>query len=352
MSSIHALLRRVRQPGPLVAVSVAYIALVSAVMIWRGISVSPDYLLLILVPVALLSGRFFSFLRDWVPFVALFLGYEALRGVAPKLGIKPQVASMVHIERAIFLGRDPSEVLQRHFGSLHWLVITCTVIYFCHFVFPIAVGMVLWLVDRVQFLRFVTALLAMSFAAFIVFLLLPTAPPWFANNVGALPGVHDLVNGALPSAVSPYYQWLNPDATAAWPSLHSAYPTLGALALWSVYRRSIFITLPWCLAMWFSVVFLGEHYAIDVMGGIAFAVVSWTVLMLVVVPHVRALQVSPAAVTVTGAAADGPPASGGAVEGTGEARPRDAQPHEELKPVDSAPEQPGPLPHRAPRAGA
>jgi hypothetical protein len=65
-------------------VSLLYLLLVSGVMIWRGVSVSPDYLLLILVPVALLSGRFLRFLRDWVPFIALFLGYEAVRGIAPK----------------------------------------------------------------------------------------------------------------------------------------------------------------------------------------------------------------------------------------------------------------------------
>ena len=165
----------------------------------------PDYLLLILVPVALLSGRAFAFLRDWVPFVALFLGYEALSGVAPKLSIRPQVGSMVHIERALFAGRDPSEVLQRHFGGLHWLVIAYRHL-LLHFLFPIAVGMVLWLVDRAQFLRFTVALLAMSFAAFIFFLLLPTAPPWYAHDLGLLPGVHDLVHGTLPSAVSPYFQ--------------------------------------------------------------------------------------------------------------------------------------------------
>jgi hypothetical protein len=87
MSRIRASLGYVRRPGPLIAVSLAYMLLVSAVMIWRGISVSPDYLLLILVPVALLSGRFLRFLRDWVPFIALFLGYEAVRGIAPKSGI-------------------------------------------------------------------------------------------------------------------------------------------------------------------------------------------------------------------------------------------------------------------------
>src|ERR1022692_4509532 len=133
MPTVHRMIQRARRPGPLVAVSVAYLALVSGIMIWRGISVSPDYLLLLMVPVALLSGRFFAFLRDWVPFVALFLGYEALSGVAPKLGIKPQVGSMVHIERELFAGRDPSAVLQRHFGALHWLAMRWTVLFFCLF---------------------------------------------------------------------------------------------------------------------------------------------------------------------------------------------------------------------------
>jgi PAP2 superfamily len=303
--SFHGVLRRVRRPGPLVAISVVYLALVSGVMIWRGISVSPDYLLLILVPVALLSGRLVAFLRDWVPFVALFLGYEALRGVAPKLGIRPQVASMVHIEKAVFSGRVPSEVLQRHLGGVHALVVAATVIYFCHFLFPVAVGMVLWLTDRAQFLRFIGALLAMSFAAFIVFLLLPTAPPWYAHNLGLLPGVHDLVSGTLPSAVSPYYQWLNPDAVAAWPSLHSAYPALGALALWRVSRRSALVTVPWCCAMWFSVVFLGEHYAIDVLGGIAFALASWALMIYIIAPHIATFQTKPAATTPGNPATDG-----------------------------------------------
>jgi len=211
---------------------------------------------------------------------------------------------MVHIERELFAGRDPSEVLQRHFGGLHWLVIACTVIYFCHFLFPIAVGMALWLVDRTQFLRFTMALLAMSFAAFIFFLLLPAAPPWYAHDLGLLPGVRDLVHGALPSAVSPYFQRLDADPVAAFPSLHAAYPTLGALALWQVSRRTALVMVPWCLAVWFSVVFLGQHYVIDVTGGIILAVATWAVMTYVVTPRVRALRDRPVAVTaVPGAGA-------------------------------------------------
>ena len=335
MPAVHTMVRRVRRPGPLVALSLAYLVLVSGVMIWRGISVSPDYLLVILVPVAVLSGRAFVFLRDWVPFVALFLGYEALSGVAPRLGIKPQVGSMVHIERELFAGRDPSEVLQRHFGGLHWLVIACTVIYFCHFLFPVAVGMVLWMVDRIKFLRFVVALLGMSFAAFIFFLLLPTAPPWYAHNEGFLPGVHDLVSGTLPSAVSPYFQRLDADKVAAFPSLHAAYPALGALALWQASRRTALVMVPWCLAVWFSVIFLGEHYAIDVAGGITLAAAAWAAMTYVVTPRVRALRNRPVA---------GPAdAMAGAGEGIG---------GEQEDPGGETPVQPEELPGRAPGARA
>ena len=292
MSRIHASLGYVRRPGPLVAVSLAYLLLVSGVMIWRGISVSPDYLLLILVPIALLSGRLLGFLRDWVPFIALFLGYEAVRGIAPKSGIPVHYRFIISVDKALFGGTDPSRWLQAHLGSLRWLAIACTVVYFCHFVIPITVGMVLWLVDRVQFLRFVVALLAMSFAAFVVFLLVPVAPPWLADKHHLLPGVHSLI--ALPSAVSPYYNWLNPDAAAAFPSLHAAYPLLAALALWPVTRRGAALAFIWCAAVWFSVVYLGQHYVTDVIGGIVFAVGTWLVITQLVVPFAPALQHQPA----------------------------------------------------------
>jgi membrane-associated phospholipid phosphatase len=292
MSRIRALLGYVRRPAPLVLVSLVYLLLVSGVMIWRGISVSPDYLLLILVPVALLSGRFLGFLRDWVPFIALFLGYEAVRDVSPKSGIPVHYRYVIRVDRALFGGTDPSQWLQAHLGSLRWLAVACTVVYFCHFIIPIAVGMVLWLVDRVQFLRFVIALLAMSFAAFVVFLLVPVAPPWLADKHHLLPGVHSLI--ALPSAVSPFYNWLDPDTAAAFPSLHAAYPLLAALALWPVARRGAALALVWCAAVWFSVVYLGQHYVTDVLGGIVFALGTWLVMTQFLVPAVPSLQHRPA----------------------------------------------------------
>jgi membrane-associated phospholipid phosphatase len=290
---VSQVIRHVRRPGPLVAISLAYLLAAAGIMIWRGISVSPDYLLFLLIPVALLSGRFLGFLRDWVPFVVIFLGWEAMRGVAPKTGFAPHVSDLAHIETALFGGHLPTAVLQQalNVGTLgRVLSYAATVVYFCHFVFPLAVGMVLWLVDRVQFVRFTTALMGMALVAFVIFLLVPTAPPWYAEQQGVISGFTKIIGTTLPSSVSPYYHGLNPNPVAAFPSLHAAFPFLGFLALLRVYPRGAWVAFAWCIAVWFSVVFLGEHYVVDDIGGVVLAGLSWLVMMRVAVPRVAVLR--------------------------------------------------------------
>ena len=58
-------------------------------------------------------------------------------------------------------------------------------------------------------------------------MLVPTAPPWYAAQHGYLPGVTDLISSSLPSYISPYYHMINPNPTAAFPSLHAGFPLLG-----------------------------------------------------------------------------------------------------------------------------
>ena len=273
---------------PLLALSLLYVALTSAFMIWRGISVSPDYLLVLLLPVAIASGRFWRFLGDWVPFIVIFLGWEAMRGIAPKTGIPPHVQDLAQFEERLFGGHVPSAVLQSWLANPPGRVVAyaATVVYFSHFVFPIAVAMSLWLVDRRQFLRFTPALMGMCFAAFAIFVLAPTAPPWYAEADGAISGVHKIIATTLPSAISPYYSALNPNPVAAFPSLHAAFPFLGFLAVRETFsRRAAILVLAWCLAVWFSVVYLGEHYVVDVISGVALAAFAWWVLNHAVAPH-------------------------------------------------------------------
>lgn len=276
----------------MVWVSLVYVLTVSGIMIWRGISVSPDYLLALFIPIAVLSGRLVRFLRDWVPFIVIFLAWEAMRGLAAKDGIAPHVGDLANVETTLFFGHLPTAWLQSLVSgsALHVMAVIGTVVYFCHFAIPLLVGLVIWLRDRTQFLRFTATLMGMALIAFVFYLLLPSAPPWYAKQQGYLSGFQKLIDGTIPSEVSGFYKDLNPNQTAAFPSLHAAFPFLCFLALRRLYRRASWLMLGWSVVVWFSVVFLGEHYVIDVLAGIALASISWLVMMRVAVPRILVLR--------------------------------------------------------------
>jgi len=48
-----------------------------------------------------------------VPFIALFLGYEAVRGIAPKSGIKVHYEFVIRADRALFAATTPASGYRR-----------------------------------------------------------------------------------------------------------------------------------------------------------------------------------------------------------------------------------------------
>ncbi len=67
----------------------------------------------------------------------------------------------------------------------------------------------------------------------------------------------------------------NPNRIAAMPSLHAAYPTLVFLFTLAHWRRLAPFMLLYCLGLWFSIVYMGEHYVIDAIAGVVYAIVSF-----------------------------------------------------------------------------
>jgi membrane-associated phospholipid phosphatase len=260
---------------------IGYLAAVVILMLSRNVSITPDRLFIFLLFAALIVGRLKTFLRDWVPFLALLLAYEMMRGFADNhFGV--HVGLLVSAERTLFAGYLPTEVLQGLFykaGTIGLQDILATIIYFLHFPLPLAAAFFLWLKSRQQYYRFVAALLVLSFAGFITFLLFPAAPPWYAAQEG-LVSVTKITNLAVDHLgwtwnLSYYYSHLNPNPVAAIPSLHAAYPTLVLLALRRYSKRLFWFFLPYPLAVWLSTIYLGEHYAIDAIAGALYAFAAY-----------------------------------------------------------------------------
>ena len=62
--------------------------------------------------------------------------------------------------------------------------------------------------------------------------------------------------------------------TMGMPSLHVGMPFLVMCLLAQALPRTLWLTIPWFLLNWASTVFLGWHYAVDGVGGIAIALVA------------------------------------------------------------------------------
>lgn len=275
-----------------------YLGLIFGVMLWRGISIEPQWVVLALLLVAVALGRGRAFLTDWLPFLVLFFGYEIMRGFAGKAGFP--VHDVSGLERAVFAGTLPTITLQNWFYDPARIAIwdwAGMVLYFLHFPLPIVVGFVFWVNDRGHYWRFVSALLLMSFVSFVTYLFFPTAPPWIANQAD---GVHKVINETVDKwgvayIVSPFYSNLNPNKFAAFPSLHAAFPALTALYAWNRYRLLAIGLVVYTACVWLAIVYLGEHYFVDALAGLVYAAAAALVVTLVAArrhPPMRATPVS------------------------------------------------------------
>ena len=289
-----------RSYGTLVVVLfVGYMAVAIGLYVWRGAYFTPDRWAVLLFVGALVLGRWKAFLRDWVPVVMLIFGYEFMRGIAAKL-VQDQMESsgrdVVHVQelidadRALFGGTLPTHWLQDRFyveGQVHWYDYVALLFYALHFVFPLVFAFILWLGRKERFWQFSLTFLLMTYAAFAFFLFYPAGPPWLAQRWGFVSDIawpaSQAYQAMAPDPIANFdtYQIWNKasgNAVAAMPSLHAGFPWLVLLYAVKYFGRRGLLFLPYSPILWFSVVYLGHHWVIDLLAGIAWATVCFVVM--------------------------------------------------------------------------
>lgn len=264
---------------------IVYLGFVVAFMILKRAAVTIDVFVVFVSVIAVMLGRGRTFVRDWGPFLLIFLAWEAMRGVANQFGAEVQSDAVIAVERFISFGIVPPEELQRLLhtpGVVGPLEVTTAAIYGAHFLLPLVVAFVLWLKRRRAYYHYVIALMLMSFAQFFTAIVLPVAPPRYAYLYGEALQVADLgLEVAQQTGISVFswaYHNLIGNPVAAFPSLHAAYPVLGYLFLRAYWPRVAWLMLVYTAAVWFSIMYLGHHYLIDALGGLVYAVVAYVVV--------------------------------------------------------------------------
>jgi membrane-associated phospholipid phosphatase len=194
-------------------------------------------------------------------------------------------------DRALGLGELPTVRLQRALarqgeGGPEWRTLDRLLVWAHWSWFMVPHGAVAFILLRHP-ARFPRAAV-MTYAVFNVgasfYWLLPTAPPWYAGAAGAegAPGAHG-ANGSRAvrrmmveygehfwqDGWGPLYSVLGGNPLAAMPSLHFATSLMAALLLAEVGPLAGALGFSYALTLGFALVYLGEHYVVDLLAGAA-----------------------------------------------------------------------------------
>jgi membrane-associated phospholipid phosphatase len=230
---------------------------------------------LALIPVVYVVGLKKQSLRDWVRFVILMLSYEALQGVTTSLVASRGLFSIYPLDRMLW-GVNLTGQIQSFFYSSLVTYIT-TIFYGLHLLLVGVLALTLWFTRKALFKSYLYAVVISSYFCLVVFVLLPTSPPWYLGVAV------DLLQkpGAIPSNVAPTISIIDnsivdlvSDKFAAFPSMHAAYAVLFGYYMSRVRHSFALFAIPIMIGILFSTLYLGQHFLVDLIGGAAVALAS------------------------------------------------------------------------------
>ena len=191
---------------------------------------------------------------------------------------------VIAIDRVIGFGRNPTVALQDHLYAGDrdrapvWEAFPALV-YLSHFFVVYVVAIVQWVKDRREWLRWTLTLTALLFLGVVLYMALPTAPPWLAAPLDLIgpverTGTRGLARFNLDVVRSLFEKGAaSANEVAAFPSLHTGFTVLVAAYFWRGARpwvRVLLVAYP--LSMTFALVYGGEHYIFDCICGALLAV--------------------------------------------------------------------------------
>lgn len=279
------LLPRKNDPAHRLVLSVQlfYLIAVCLISIFGDVQPTPELLFAVIVMGFVWQAGTRGFVRDFFPFVMIFLAWQAMRGWADNLSPNDiLISQLISTDRAMFGGIVPAVWLRENvYGTAISPYVNglSHLFYLSHFVTPVVLAVLLWQNCRPLYWRFMIGLMALSYAGFATFVLFPAAPPWLASEWGYLPSKTPvLLHSTFPTVL----YMASPNHVAAMPSLHAAYPTyIAVFCVWVWGKRvSAIFLLP--LLVSFSAVWLGHHFVIDLIAGCvygsltAMGVIFWT----------------------------------------------------------------------------
>jgi membrane-associated phospholipid phosphatase len=233
-------------------------------------------------PVALALARPRSGLRDAgiyaIQMWAYIAHYEMPNDDPERLLERLHVRYPIKADTVLGGGTTPTVRLQRRLGRpgqvrRHDLVLAW--VHWSWFIVPHGTSAYILLRHRWHFPRAAYMMAAVFDVGLLGYWLLPTAPPWWAGKTGQMPPVRRIMVEAgehfWGRLWRPLYDFLGGNPFAAMPSLHFATSVMAAHVLTEVGRVEGILGWTYAGSLGFALVYLGEHYVVDLIAGLALA---------------------------------------------------------------------------------
>jgi membrane-associated phospholipid phosphatase len=244
-------------------------------------------LLVIFAVLFLPLRRMRSFIIAFIPYATVWFGFTALRSLADETTLARTVNTAVpNLERWIFGGQLPTTMLQDRFfdrNHLHWYDYFCTGIHWSYFLVPHTVAVLTWYKKPDLFKHYLSAMTLLLGVGLAIYFLIPTNPPWMAPEAidsssapivyRIMTNVAEHIGGGLYEAGYKVIGESNP--RAAMPSIHMAITFLLVFPAFHFGRKWGYLALLYSACMGYSLMYLGEHYFVDVVAGMVVTSYGW-----------------------------------------------------------------------------
>ncbi|MGI8801939.1 MAG: phosphatase PAP2 family protein [Solirubrobacteraceae bacterium] len=248
-----------------------------------GAAVAP-FAITIAVPRSKRRDYAVCFLQMW----AYLAAYKLPNADAQALEDRVHIDYPVTVDRLLGLGRLPSVRLQRALAAGPEFRSYDKALAWTHWVwFAVPHTTLSYLLHRhpERFPRAAVLTYAVFDVGAVCYWLVPTAPPWYAAEQGRIDRRPAERGGESPTVVrrmmveygesfwgdswGPLYSVLGGNPVAAMPSLHFATSVMAATLLAETGPVAGGLGWTYALALGFALVYLGEHYVVDLLAGLA-----------------------------------------------------------------------------------
>jgi membrane-associated phospholipid phosphatase len=216
-------------------------------------------------------------LRLWGVYVVSFVAFSMIRVAADTMGFPVREVYAADLDRWIGLGTAPTIALQRVLPTAGALVWFAVLVHLSYYAVPPIAGIGCWLRTPARFPRYAWGFAGVYAASILLHIVVPTVPPWLAAIHGTLPPVRRLlseaINGWNPAAYQYGLYVAAGNDVAAMPSVHAAASAMVALALWPSRWR--WLGIVYVVLMGAALIYLGEHYLVDIAAGVLIALGAW-----------------------------------------------------------------------------